>query len=67
MAKNKKKIITIAIVAVIVIIALYFLISVMQPSSLNKPESIAWDETGARFLISNTGNGKILYTTDFNQ
>jgi sugar lactone lactonase YvrE len=67
MAKNKKKNITIAIVAVIVIIALYFLISVMQPSSLNKPESIAWDETGARFLISNTGNGKILYTTDFNQ
>lgn len=67
MAKNKKKIIPFVIVIIVLIIAIYFLISVIQPSSLDNPESIAWDETGARFLISNTGNGKILYTTDFNQ
>ncbi|NLA44524.1 MAG: hypothetical protein GX869_02605 [Candidatus Cloacimonetes bacterium] len=67
MVKSKKKTITIVIVAIVIMIAIYFIISVIQPPSLDNPESIAWDGTGSRFLISNTGNGKILYTTDFNQ
>lgn len=60
MAISKRRIIWILIIAVIALMAAYVLISHLQPANLNKPESIAWNDSTGTFMISNVGSGQIL-------
>ncbi|HQQ68661.1 MAG TPA: hypothetical protein PLX77_07525, partial [Candidatus Cloacimonadota bacterium] len=58
MNKNQKQILItlIAILAVLILLKIF----VLSGTKLNKPESVAFDPVGNRFLISNVGSGSIV-------
>jgi len=60
MAIGKRKIILILIIAVLVLAAAFILLRHLLPASLDKPESIAWNDSTGTFMVSNVGSGKIL-------
>jgi sugar lactone lactonase YvrE len=64
MTNNKKRIIRALVIVLLLLAAVFVLLSVLQNNTLNNPESIAWDEGGKRFLISNAGNGQIMSMDD---
>lgn len=60
MSKHTSKYIKILAAILILLITFVALYLILRPTRLNQPESIVYDKQGARFLISNTGNGKII-------
>ncbi|MGC9362466.1 MAG: SMP-30/gluconolactonase/LRE family protein [Candidatus Syntrophosphaera sp.] len=60
MTRYKSRIILILIIVVLLLLAAYVLLRFSRPNPLNNPESIVYDETQDRFLISNAGNGRII-------
>lgn len=60
MATNKRRIIWLLLIAVLVLVAAYLMLSRLLPANLDKPESIAWNDSTRTFLVSNVGSGQIL-------
>lgn len=60
---NKRNIILLAL-AVIIISALILSLIIGSSVKLDKPESVAYDSVGERFLISNVGSGSIIAMDD---
>ncbi|MFO8145381.1 MAG: SMP-30/gluconolactonase/LRE family protein [Candidatus Syntrophosphaera sp.] len=60
MTRYKSRIILILMVVLIILLAAYVFLRFTKPNPLNNPESVVYDETGDRFLISNAGNGRII-------
>ncbi len=57
---GKRRVTLLLILAVLILLAAYLMLKYVKQSSLNKPESIAYNEFTQSFLISNMGNGRIL-------
>ncbi len=64
MAISKRRIILILLIAVVALGVAYILLSRLLPASLNKPESIAWNDSTRTFMVSNVGSGQILSLND---
>lgn len=60
MPRSHKRVIILLAAIVLILAALFVLLRLLLPPALNNPESVAYDATGKRFLISNNGNGTIL-------
>ncbi|MCK9556690.1 MAG: SMP-30/gluconolactonase/LRE family protein [Candidatus Cloacimonetes bacterium] len=56
----KKKYIILIIVILAIVAALIYVLAGGKDNYLNKPESVAYDSVGERFLISNVGDGSIV-------
>ncbi len=64
MPHRKSRLLAALVVAILVLVTAFLLIQLFRPAGLNRPESIAYDATAKRFLVSNTGNGSILSLND---
>lgn len=60
MSRIKSRSVLILCLIALLLGAAYVALRLLAQPRLNNPESIVYDESGKRFLISNTGNGKIL-------
>lgn len=60
MAISKRRIILILIIAVLALATAFILLRHLFPASLNRPESIAWNDSTRTFMVSNVGSGQIL-------
>ncbi len=58
--KKKSGKLNLIIVLVVLIAAVFLLWRYLKPGILNNPESVVFDSVNNRFLISNTGNGRII-------
>lgn len=61
---SKNRIILILVLLVLLLLAILILGRLFRPARLDNPESITYDSINNSFLISNTGNGKILSLDD---
>ncbi|MCB5224552.1 MAG: SMP-30/gluconolactonase/LRE family protein [Candidatus Cloacimonadaceae bacterium] len=57
---GKRRVTLLLILTVLILFAAYLTLKYVKQSSLNKPESIAYNEFTQSILISNMGNGRIL-------
>ncbi len=64
MAVSKRKIIIILLVSVLALVTAFILLSRLRPARLNKPESIAWNDSTRTFMVSNLGSKQILSMND---